>query len=43
MNVEVNIPEEFQGAVMGSLTNRDAVILGTEGQEGYITLQCEVR
>lgn len=42
MLVEVNAPTEFQGTVMSSMTKRDAVIVGTDAQEGYFTIYCEV-
>lgn len=42
MLVEINAPGEFQGSVMAGMTKRNAVILGTDANEGYFTLYCEV-
>jgi elongation factor G len=42
MLVEINAPGEFQGPVMAAMTKRNAVILGTDANEGYFTLYCEV-
>ncbi|KAK3095833.1 hypothetical protein FSP39_019731 [Pinctada imbricata] len=41
MSVEANAPNEFQGAVMGALTKRNAIIQGTDSVEGYFTVFCE--
>jgi elongation factor G len=36
MNVEVQAPEEFQGAVIGQLNQRRGIIQSTETVEGYV-------
>ena len=42
MLVEVNAPQEFQGAIMAGLSKRSAVILNADTNEGYFTIYCEV-
>jgi elongation factor G len=42
MIVEVNAPQEYQGGVMTGLTKRHAIVTGTDANEGYFTLYCEV-
>jgi len=42
MTVEVVAPAEFQGTVLGSLSKRQAVIIGQDSTEGYFSVVCEV-
>jgi elongation factor G len=42
MNVEVQAPEEFQGAVVGQLNQRRGVIQNTETVEGYVVANAHV-
>ena len=42
MRVEVQFPEEFQGAVMGQLNQRRGTIISTEKQEGFVQAMAEV-
>lgn len=42
MMVEVVIPDEFQGAVIGQLNKRHGIITGTDGIEGWFTVYAEV-
>lgn len=42
MNVEVSLPVEFQGAVMGIISKRNGIVAGSEGKEGWVTLDAEV-
>ncbi|XP_039764891.1 elongation factor G, mitochondrial [Pararge aegeria] len=42
MFVEVTIPEEFHGTVLGQLNKRGGIVTGTEGLEGWTTLYAEV-
>ena len=42
MLVEVNAPQEYQGGVMSGLTKRHAIVTGTDANEGYFTIYCEV-
>ncbi|CAG0899092.1 unnamed protein product [Darwinula stevensoni] len=42
MFVEVTVPEENQGTVIGNLTKRSGVITATEGAEGWGTVCAEV-
>ncbi|XP_013200666.1 elongation factor G, mitochondrial [Amyelois transitella] len=42
MFVEVTLPEEFHGTVLGQLNKRGGIITGTEGAEGWTTLYAEV-
>uniref|UniRef100_A0A1I7UC58 Elongation factor G, mitochondrial n=1 Tax=Caenorhabditis tropicalis TaxID=1561998 RepID=A0A1I7UC58_9PELO len=41
MKVEVTTPAEFQGNVVTSLTQRNALITTTDSTEGYATVVCE--
>jgi elongation factor G len=42
MKVEVETPTEFQGSVVGNLSQRRGSIQGTSEQLGYTTIVCEV-
>jgi elongation factor G len=42
MLVEVQFPEEFQGAVMGQLNQRRGAIVSSEKQESFVVAQAEV-
>ncbi|MCS6807552.1 MAG: elongation factor G [Bacteroidota bacterium] len=42
MNVEISVPEEFQGAVIGQLNQRRGVILGTDADNNYVVINAEV-
>ena len=42
MRVEVQFPEEFQGAVMGGLNQRRGTIISSEKQEGFVQAMAEV-
>jgi elongation factor G len=42
MKLEVQVPEEFQGSVMGQINQRRGVILGTSSNEGYSVVEAEV-
>lgn len=42
MNVEATAPTEFQGAVLGGLNKRHAIITGQDSTENYFTISCEV-
>ncbi|XP_074657531.1 elongation factor G, mitochondrial-like [Tubulanus polymorphus] len=42
MNVEVTVPSEYQSTAMAGLNKRHAIITGTESNEGYSTIYCEV-
>ena len=42
MLVEVQFPEEFQGAVIGQLNQRRGVIISTEKNEGFVSAMAEV-
>ena len=43
MSVEVAIPSEYESNVLVGLNRRHSVILGTDSNEGYSTLFCEVK
>lgn len=42
MKLEVSAPEEFQGTVIGQINQRRGVIMGTETDMGYVTIESEV-
>jgi len=42
MKLEVSAPEEFQGTVIGQINQRRGVIMGTENDMGYVTVESEV-
>ena len=42
MKVEVQTPEEFQGAVIGGLNQRRGVINGSSTNESFTTIDCDV-
>ena len=42
MKVEVSAPDEFQGSVTGGLNQRRGVILNSETNDGYVTVQALV-
>ena len=41
MYVEVVVPEENQGTVMTMMSRRDGVIIGSDGADGWVTLEVE--
>ncbi len=42
MKLEVSVPEEFQGTVIGQINQRRGVIMGTESDSAYVTVVSEV-
>jgi elongation factor G len=42
MKVEVQFPEEFQGAVLGQINQRRGTIISTEKMEGFVQAMAEV-
>ncbi len=42
MKLEVSVPEEFQGTVIGQINQRRGVIMGTDTDAGYVTVESEV-
>ena len=42
MKLEVSAPEEFQGTVIGQVNQRRGVIMGTDNDMGYVTVEAEV-
>lgn len=42
MKLEVSSPDEFQGVIIGQLNQRRGVIVGTEMDNGYVVVTCEV-
>jgi elongation factor G len=42
MNVEVVVPSEFQGGIVGMVSRRTGVITGIDGTEFYSTVTSDV-
>src|SRR5262245_11202349 len=42
MKIEVECPEQFQGAVTGNLVSRRGLVVGTENRDGVATITAEV-
>ena len=42
MKVEVSAPVEFQGSIIGNLTRRRGLIVGSETVDEYVNITCEV-
>ena len=42
MKVQVELPDDYLGAVMGNLTSRRGVLLGTESRNGSVIINAEV-
>ncbi|MBI2794259.1 MAG: elongation factor G [Ignavibacteria bacterium] len=42
MKLEVSAPEEFQGTVIGQINQRRGLIIGTENDMNYVTVEAEV-
>lgn len=42
MKLEVAVPDEFQGTVIGQINQRRGVIMGTDSDLGYVTVESEV-
>eukprot|EP01113_Clastostelium_recurvatum_P030974 TRINITY_DN3819_c0_g1_i5.p1 TRINITY_DN3819_c0_g1~~TRINITY_DN3819_c0_g1_i5.p1 ORF type:complete len:770 (-),score=172.43 TRINITY_DN3819_c0_g1_i5:72-2381(-) len=42
MKVEIQVPLEFQGAIIGGINRRKGIVVNTEGQDDYVTITCEV-
>jgi len=42
MKVEVEMPTEFQGSIVGDLNSRRGIIMGTENKGGFTVVQAEV-
>lgn len=42
MNVEISVPDEFQGQVIGQLNQRRGVIMGTDTDGNYVVVNAEV-
>jgi elongation factor G len=42
MNVDVEVPGEFQGTVVGSLNKRKGLIAGSDNVDGFTRIKCEV-
>lgn len=43
MSVEIDVPQEFQGAIIGGLNRRKGAILSTSSDDrGFVTVEAEV-
>jgi len=42
MKLEVSVPDEFQGTVIGQINQRRGVIMGTTTDAGYVVIESEV-
>lgn len=42
MAVEVVVPDEFQGTVIGQIGKRCGIITGTDGNDGWSTIYAEI-
>ncbi|CAL4069387.1 unnamed protein product, partial [Meganyctiphanes norvegica] len=42
MSVEITAPEEFQGNIISHMNKRHGIITGSDANEGWFTLYCEV-
>jgi len=42
MTVEVNVPDEYLGAVIGGINKRKGTVLDSEAKDGYTTINCEI-
>lgn len=42
MTVEISVPQEFQGTVMASINKRKGLITGTDANEDFASIYCEV-
>jgi elongation factor G len=42
MKVQISVPEEYQGAIVGQVNQRRGSIILAESAEGYTTVDCEV-
>jgi elongation factor G len=42
MKLQVQVPEEFQGAIMGQINQRRGMIIGSSNLEAYTVIDAEV-
>jgi len=42
MKVEIEVPIEFQGAIIGALNRRKGIVVNTDGRDDYVTITAEV-
>nr|XP_045592824.1 elongation factor G, mitochondrial-like [Procambarus clarkii] len=42
MSVEITAPDEFQGSVTSQMNKRHGIITGTDANEGWFTIYCQV-